>query len=223
MKKISLLFLTGFISLVSYSQHTTPGTASTHKRAISFGLDVGANLSTFNVDNEEFSNGTSAPDADYKTSIHAGAFLQIPIGGTFSLKPQVLYSRQGAEVKQAGIGTTTTEYDEDLNYIYVAPAAVQITTHGGFIVESGPQLGFLISAEQERGGTNVDVKDMRNKLDFLWNVGIGYMTKFGFGVHGRYNHGFSNILSTNANDNNPNGKMSNRLFQVGLMYHFGKH
>jgi hypothetical protein len=189
----------------------------------SFGLDVGANFSRFNIDREKFPTGTTAPDADYSTSFHVGVFLEIPVGGMFSLKPQVIYSRQGAEITQ-GTGTTAVKYDEDLDYIYVAPAAVQITTPAGFIVESGPQLGFLISAEQERGTTKTDVKDIRNKVDFLWNAGIGYMTKLGFGVHARYNHGFSNVLSTSDdNTRNANGKMSNRLFQLGVMYHFGKH
>ncbi|HEX8333000.1 MAG TPA: porin family protein [Segetibacter sp.] len=227
MKKISLLLLTTLISLVSYCQHTmgtTTGTTTTHTRMTSFGLDVGANFARFNVDREKFPTGRTAPDADYKTGMHVAAFLDIPIGGMFSLKPQLMYSRQGAEIKQTATGGTTSEYDEKLNYLYVAPAAVQIMTPGGFIVESGPQLGFLLNAEQDRTTGTTDIKDARNKVDFLWNVGMGFMSKAGIGAHVRYNHGFSNVLST-SNDatRNANGKMSNRLFQLGLMYHFGKH
>jgi hypothetical protein len=223
MKKITLLLLTTITSFGAFSQHSVETTSNMHTRKLSFGLDVGANFSRLNVDDEKFANEASAPEAGNKTSFHVGAFVEIPIGGIFSLKPQVIYSRQGAEVSQK-TGTTTVNYDEDLNYIYVAPAAVQITTPGGFIVESGPQLGFLLNAKQEGpAGFNGDIKNMRNKLDFLWNAGIGYMTKIGIGAHARYNHGFSNVQSTKANNNNPNGKMSNRLFQVGLMYHFGGH
>ena len=94
------------------------------------------------------------------------------------------------------------------------------------MVETGPQLGFLISAKVDGTGPQGwsdggDLKDRRKQLDFLWGAGLGYMSRIGLGVHARYNYGFSNVL--NADNNQAQGELKNRVMQFGVMYEFGAH
>lgn len=220
MKKIALLVFAFTIALFSIAQET--GTSMPMKMA--YGIDVGLNLANYGIDASSFPAGT-APGTKIKPSFHVGAFLDIPIGGIFSLKPQVIYSRQGSKLTAAGTGGTNVEFKESLDYIYVAPAALHLLTKSGFIVETGPMLGFLISAKDKGPApyNDVNVKSMRNPLDFLWTAGIGYLTPFGVGLHARYNYGFSNVLNAKDDNAQTTGKARNRLIQIGLMFHIGGH
>lgn len=219
MKKMSLFAFALAASVAVVAQETTPQLRTPRTNRVHFGLDVGVNLASFNVSEDDFASG-AAPSTENKTAFHAGAFVNIPVGGMVSLKPQVIYSKQGSKLRQG-----STDYEEDLDYIYVAPVALQVMTKGGFIIETGPMLGYLLSGSREEtiANTSVDVKDDRKDLDFMWSGGIGYMSRIGLGVHARYNHGFSNVLNTDDDALQTPGKLQNRVFQIGLMYHFGGH
>jgi hypothetical protein len=87
-------------------------------------------------------------------------------------------------------------------------------TQSGFRVETGPQIGALLSAKYKVGSVEVDVKDAYKTADFAWAFGIGYLTTSGFGVDARYNLGISKINDNNGSD------ITNRVFQVGVFYQF---
>ena len=227
MKKTILLLLSSTIGLCVFAQHGSTMGGSGMTKKLGWGLDVGVNLAKFDLDVKEFANPSLAPSVKNKTSFHAGAFLDIPLGGMISLKPSIMYSRQGSNVEQkvaTGTSTTTVEYDEDLAYLLIAPASLHILTKPGFIFETGPMLGYLLGAEQDGPAPyNVSsMRDNRNKLDLIWSAGVGFLTKVGVGVHARYNYGFSNVLKA-SDTPNPNGEAHNRVIQLGLMYHFGHH
>lgn len=95
-------------------------------------------------------------------------------------------------------------------------------TPGGFIVQGGPMLCFLLNAKQEGlAPYNTDIKNNRKTTDLMVSGGIGYMTRIGLGAHVRYNHGLPNVLNRVNTQNT--GMMENRLVQIELMYHFGAH
>ncbi|MDB5250186.1 MAG: hypothetical protein JWQ40_4580 [Segetibacter sp.] len=223
MKKITLTALLISTGLAALAQSTTSPTPTPVPTKMQLGFDVGVNLARLNVDRGSFPSTTGLADPSNKVAYHGAIFLNIPIGGVFSLKPQVMYSRQGSKFATTQNGTTNN-YSEDLNYIYVAPAALHILTKSGFLIETGPQLGFLVHGKLDGGTFNdVDITKNRNPLDFLWSAGVGYMIPSGFGIHARYNYGFSNVLNAKEAVNQSAGKMQNRLIQIGLMYHLGGH
>ena len=210
MKKMSLLLLSLTIAFAGFAQMGSTSGGGGMSKKLGWGIDVGVNLAKFDLDEKEFANPSLVPSVKNKTSFHAGAFLDIPLGGMISLKPSIMYSRQGSNVEQkvaTGTSTNTVEYDEDLAYLLVAPASLHILTKPGFIFETGPMLGYLLSAEQDGPApyNSSSMRDSRNKLDLIWSAGVGFLTKVGVGVHARYNYGFSNVLKASGTTN-PNGE-----------------
>lgn len=219
MKKISLFtFLIG-TSLALFAQNTNTTTTGTPR----FGLKGGVNLATLELDDD---TPSTEFNTNLKTSFNLGAFVNLPLGGNLRLQPEVVYSGQGSKVSQkttVGAGaTTTTPFEYEFHYINV-PVMVQLKTPGGFFVEAGPQLGFLIGAKQDmQTGTDPDIKDLIKKTDFGAGAGLGYMSNMGLGIGARYMHGFSNVWNSDkAPASQKNTQVSNRTIAFSLLYQFG--
>jgi len=160
-----------------------------------FGIKAGVNVASVNVEDGE--------DWDARTGFHAGGLVHIHVDEHFAVQPELVFSAQGGES-----GNTKLK----LNYINL-PVLLQYMTNSGFRLQTGPQLGFLISAESKTGDVEVDVDDNLKKVDFAWSFGGGYIFPSRFGIDARFNLGISNI-----NDASP-AEARNRVFQVGLFYH----
>jgi hypothetical protein len=87
----------------------------------------------------------------------------------------------------------------------------------GFIAETGPQIGFLMSAKAKADDDDVDVKDFFESTNLSWAVGLGYQLPGGIGINARYNLGLSNIAKTEDDD----FKYKANTIQIGLSYSFG--
>lgn len=158
-----------------------------------------------NVANVEMQNGV---DLDYKAGMHIGGLAHIHLSRKFALQPELMYSNQGAE-RIVG----NTEYKTKLHYVNV-PVLLQFMTGSGFRLQTGPQVGVLLSAKSKVNDTETDVDDNYKTPDFSWSFGASYVTMKGFGVDARYNHGISDINDATGN------KYKNRVFQFGLFYQF---
>ena len=164
---------------------------------VHFGLKAGINMSTVHVED--------GPDYDSRTGFYAGGLAHIHLTKHFAVQPEVLYSSQGAEDGNIKYKT---------GYINV-PILGQYMTNTGFRLQTGPQVGFLVSAKNKIEDLEVNVKDNYNTVDFAWSFGASYISKTGLGLDARYNLGLSNI-----DDNESNPKATNRVFQVGAFYQF---
>ena len=186
MKKIvSVLVLVTICTIAAYSQ-------SAH-----FGLKAGANFSKLDVKN--------GVDYKSKTGLHAGGLVHIHISQHFAVQPEVVFSMQGGEDNANG--------KLKVNYINV-PVLAQYMFNQGFRIQTGPQIGFLVSAEQKTGNTETKVDDLLEGIDFSWSIGAGYLSPSGLGVDARYNFGLTDIWEHEAFE------IRNRVFQVGLFYQF---
>ncbi len=97
MKKISLLTLAIIAGLFIYAQEPklrTPAPVQTR-----FGIKAGANLATLEIDDE---SSTNEIGTNNKTSLHAGIFVNIPLGDKFRVQPELVYSKQGSKVSYSG-------------------------------------------------------------------------------------------------------------------------
>lgn len=222
MKKISLIVLAVVTSVAMYAQNyekPTPMTVTTR-----FGIKGGVNLSEFKV--ESAPSGVSI-NTQNKAGFNGGVFANVPISTMFRFQPELVYSAQGSKmtITQPAFpsGTTTSTFDTRLGYINL-PLMLQLQTTNGFFVETGPQVGYLLSAKTVGTGSTTspeqDVKSQMNKLDFSWGGGIGYLSRIGLGVNARYNFGLRNIYKDQGGST-AQGKAENRVIQAGLFWQFG--
>jgi len=238
MKKISLSALAVATSMAVFAQgDPVIGSPNRDHKPIRtemevktrFGIKGGVNMAKFKVNDDAYSPTSAAPDASHKTSFHAGVFVNVPLGGNFRLQPELVWSGQGSKIGEtitSNTGTRTFRYEEDLHYVNL-PIMLQLQSPGGFYVETGPQLSYLVDAKT-KGATPIstteetDMDDFRDNFDIGWAAGIGYTTRIGLGIGGRFNYGFRNIVKENSAGVS-RGDLENRVIQIGLTYHFGAH
>jgi hypothetical protein len=164
---------------------------------VRFGVKAGANFATI----------TDASGAKSKVGINGGLQVGVPLSSMFSFAPEAVYSAQGAKADG--------DVSINLNYINL-PLLLQYNNASGFFANTGPQIGFLMSAKQKIGSESGDIKDQMNSTDFSWAIGAGFATKSGFGFNARYNLGLSKIAKDDAG-----GSSKNSVIQAGFFYNFG--
>ncbi|TMI62943.1 MAG: PorT family protein [Bacteroidetes bacterium] len=179
------------------AQNTQAKNQTTH---VQLGIKAGVNIANIHVEGEDDNN-----EYDSRTGFHIGGLAHIHLSDHFAVQPEIVYSTEGAEA-------TGVKLKRD--YINV-PVLVQYMINDGFRLQTGPQVGFLVSAKNEIGDTEVDVKDNVNTVGFAWSFGASYLTKIGVGFDARYNLGITNI-----NENNSIPESRNRVWQIGAFYQF---
>ena len=143
-----------------------------------------------------------------------GAIAEIPlIDDSFSIQPEVIYSRQGFERDYSFLGNNyTAEYQ--LDYINV-PILAKLYIVKGFSIEAGPQFGFKINEKidlDNNDGNAGEELDEVNDFDMSLAAGLTFQFDGGLFINGRYNHSFNEVIKdTDA---------KNSVFQVGLGFKF---
>jgi hypothetical protein len=174
---------------------------------IQFGVKAGANISTL--------TGSDASGSKTKIGFQGSVLLAVPVGDGFWVQPEVNYSMQGAK------GTVNfTDFTLSQNYLNV-PVLFKYIHPSGVFAETGPQIGFLMSANVSAGGSSTDVKAAYQSVDYGWAFGVGYLIKaINAGIDARYNLGFINI-EANTGNNYSNGTTKSSVFQFGIFVMFG--
>ena len=226
MKKITLTLL-GLFAM---------STSALAQQEVKFGPKAGVNFATL--------NGKDAGDAKMAIGFHVGAFAEIKFNDKFAVQPEVLFSAQGAKVKESGtevVMGVPVNYEAEgktkLNYINI-PIMAKYYITDNFAVEAGPYVGFLMTAETEYEATmsaagisqteksTEDIKDISNSIDFGVGVGASFNLDSGFFIGARYNLGLTKVgkeynetvngieISAEAAD------VKNGVIQVGVGYKF---
>lgn len=222
MKKISLFALALATGVVMYAQESQPQLRTTTETKTRFGLRAGVNLATVNMSGGTSLSEGSVTGANSKTSYNAGILINIPMGmSAFRFQPEVNFSSQGARL----FGNNNTfSYEQDLNYLNI-PLNFQWMAKNGIFVQTGPQVGFLMSANtKDASGTgapaNGENKSAFDKTDLAWSAGAGYVSRAGLGIDARYNLGLRNLREDGA-PAMMQGNWRNNVGQISLIYHFG--
>ena len=186
------------------------GLSSVNAQEVKFGAKAGLNIANI---------GGDAEDVDALTSFHLGGVAEIVISEKFSVQPELLYSAQGSKSEESFDGITF-ESKLKLDYINI-PIMAKYYVAEGFSVEAGPQVGFLISANEEfEGGGESgeeDVKDGFKGIDFGFGIGAGYKMDSGLNFSARYNLGLANIADGEGSDDY---SIQNNVFQISVGYFF---
>src|SRR5687768_6232748 len=122
---------------------------------VKFGGKAGLNLSNF--------SGDDADDAKSKIGFNIGGFAEIPVASTFAVKPELVFSTQGAKSDDNTFG----DFKLNLSYLNI-PILGKYNTASGFFAETGPQIGFLLAAKAKADDESEDVKDFYKSTDFAW-------------------------------------------------------
>jgi hypothetical protein len=134
--------------------------------------------------------------------LNIGGFVEFKVSDKFSVQPELLYSMQGVK----------TDMTLKLNYINI-PVIAKYAVAEKFNLQAGPQIGFLVSANQD----GVDYKDHLKSIDFGINFGAGYdFTKKMF-LDLRYNLG---LAQTQKSLDPGEAIAKNAVIQLSLGYKF---
>jgi hypothetical protein len=194
MKKIIFLFIT-FSTTVVFSQK------SKLDEGIKLGIKGGLNVSNLMGDVE---------DLGIRTSVHIGVLAEIIVSDKFSIQPELLYSGQGATY----VGSVPGFSRYKLNYVTL-PVLAKFPVLKGLYLETGPQVGFLISAKNKTNDSNAKIEGIKT-IDFGLNAGLNYEFKNGVFIQGRYNLGLTNTGFTG--DDNKSARNSVIQFSLGCLF-----
>jgi len=184
MKKVLFLGLS-LLGLISVS----------HAQSIQFGLKGGVNFANY--------TGGNVENVDFKviSNLHFGALLEIELFDNLSLQPELLYSSNGAEIRNVG-----DDFKNELGYLALPVLAKFYLTSEKLSLEAGPQFSVLVSERNE-----VDANDT-NTFDFGLAGGLSYKITKNIFVSGRYIAGLTEVKK------DADVKNSVIQFSVGIMF-----
>ena len=189
MKKIIIFAATFFLLLNAKAQDAH------------FGIKAGLNASSL-----EYNNNS---DMQTKIGFNAGFLAHIHTSNEmWAFQPELYYSSEGAKSK------SNSNVSTDLGYLNI-PVLIQYMFDNGFRIETGPQVGFLMSAKTKVGNNSNDFKNNLKSAVFSIPLGLGYVTTNGLGFDARYNFGISNI-----NKSTYGGTERSNVFQFDIFYQF---
>ena len=184
----------------------------TPQNSVHFGVKAGLNLADI-----------EASDTKYKAGIHGGIFGEFKFNN-FALQPELLFSMQGAKIKEVDAGIDYT-IRMNMNYLNI-PLMAKYYVMEGLCFEIGPQLGILLSAKAKTEAsvalanvsTTVDMKSYMKDIDFSLNFGLSYqIPHLPLGFYARYSLGITDLTKEIESGDEP-GK--NRVFQAGAFVKF---
>ena len=169
---------------------------ATSQAQLRFGAKAGINVANI--------TGKDVDGYRSKAGLHFGGFANLSLTSQLSVQGELMYSAQGARWDDDNEKTT-------LNYFQI-PLLARYSIAKGFYAEAGPQIGFLLKAEDDNEGDVSDIKEYLEKTDISIALGAGYNINSNIGVYARYNAGLKKFYDEEKNS----------VFQVGVSYTFGK-
>lgn len=165
--------------------------ASTHIEAqekIDYGVKFGLNLADLITDESRISP---------RPTFQFGAEAEYRLNESWGFQTEILYNRLG-NVRR-GTNENGVKFDNTLALDYInIPLLANFYISEGFYVGAGPQIGFLVKADQEEtvgfDSTRQSVASRYNNIDFSGVLSIGYLTEWGFNVGLRYQLGLIDVL-----------------------------
>lgn len=192
MKKTLIVFVAIGIGAFANAQKTK------QDEGIKIGIKGGLNVSTLMGD---------VKDVAVRTSIHAGLVAEIIVNDKFSVQPELLYSGQGASATFEGGGRYKLDY-------ITLPVLAKFPIAKNLYLETGPQVGFLISGKFKDNDSNKTIPDTK-AIDFGLNAGLNYELNNGVFFQARYNLGLTDIGFYGDNERASNAVIQ---FSIGKLF-----
>jgi hypothetical protein len=181
-----------------------------------------------------FSKLSGLPDATRRRSWDLGGFLEVKLGNTLSIQPEFTFKSPAgasslpfvptglASVDNAFSAATDVSVTRDLGYITL-PVLLKIKT-GRMAFGLGPQVGYIVRAEDHYTGTLVRENDLSYDVSLWprvnrWDAGLNALAEFNLDPHlglqslrvrVAWYHGYGDALSDAPGTN------ESLVFGVGL-------
>lgn len=186
-----------------------------------FGFKGGVNLSNI--------TGDQTDNLDPRTTMNIGVFSIYKVTDKIGVQAEILYSEQGTEAELTyfdGVSEIEEDYVLKTQYINL-PVMASYNIIENLWVEAGPQIGYLVKAEEDTETTTEDnlgsvesitetqdVTDNFESIDLALNVGLRYKLSRNFLVQARYSKGISDITEELE------GKQNNQVYSFSVGYVF---
>ena len=208
MRKIALLII---IAVCGLSQ----------VRAQNFGVKAGYNYSTLSGETSSIST------IEGLSGFYIGGLVELPISNMLSIQPELIFSRQGVDLRQGlknfSIRTDTSEIR--LDYLNI-PVMAKVNL-GPIFLEGGVQFGFLVNKPKVDSYIanvylrNLLDKDSYNSFDFGVGAGLGVKLNQHFFVETRYTYSLTNVFDPNdkhfkSSLISDGDNFKNSVFSIGL-------
>ena len=208
MKKIAFLII---IAVCGLSQ----------VHAQNFGVKAGYNYSTFSGETSSIST------IEGLSGFYIGGLVELPISNMLSIQPELIFSRQGVDLRQGlknfSIRTDTSEIR--LDYLNI-PVMAKVN-FGPIFLEGGVQFGFLVNKPKVDSYIanvylrNLLDKDSYNSFDFGVGAGLGVKLNQHFFVETRYTYSLTNVFDPNdkhfkSSLISDGDNFKNSVFSIGL-------
>jgi hypothetical protein len=186
-------------------------TARAEEPSVAFGIRGGLNLATFHGDDVSF----DGVEPKNRTGFCGGAFVAIPLGQSFLIQPEVLYSQKGAKYEEAG-ETFALKFD----YVEV-PLLFKARLGSGGAKPSlfaGPAVAFKIRSRLEADGEEEEEAEELKSTDFGIVAGVGLDLAAGSGsfvIDARYTWGLTRLDDSSDEADVKSGVWS---FSVGYAF-----
>ncbi|GET25015.1 porin family protein [Prolixibacter sp. NT017] len=183
------------------------------------GVKGGLNLSSISVD---YGN-----DKNLKAGFFAGVYNKIPLGNTFALQPELLYSVKGVKYNYNNT-FSNSETKVNLNYIDL-PVKMVFNLSKNFDVQFGPYVSYLLNGDintstevlnyySQNSNKEIDRKDF-NALDYGLSAGVGFdLESMLLGVN--YNVGLNQVAKDGTTPHNMMGNAKNNVLQFYVGFKF---
>lgn len=184
------------IILVGFLAMATLYCSSLKAQSVYIGPKVGLNLANYTGNVNSNLRGLGA--------LHVGGVAEIEIVDMFSIQPELLFS-----VKGAILGDTKL-----VNSYISMPVMGKFYPIDILYIEAGPEIGFLILANEKTNANNLKNTDSYKTVDLGLGFGGGVnLRDIGLSLGLRYNAGLSNIFIDNS-------RIKNGVFQLSAAYTF---
>ncbi|HAR74053.1 MAG TPA: hypothetical protein DCR77_11680 [Flavobacteriaceae bacterium] len=189
------------------------GGLSAANAQIDLGVKGGLNFPTLSGDSREIIGNQTK----FRTDFYVGGYANYKVTDQISFQPELLYSKQGA-----GLKVTDNSKGKMITHNINIPLMGRYEIMDGLNVEFGPQLGFLVSAQEKyelgKEKTKFNRTDRFKTFDFGLNFGAAYKVTDELEINARFTKGLSNINNYFPEVMNDNYKITNTYFSVGVAY-----
>lgn len=167
---------------------------------LTFAANAQSDQMRFGIKGGFQSTNFSEGDFDSRSAFYVGGLVDLPVQGNFHVQAELLYSAEGAKIKDIPF---VGDVDSFVDYLRI-PVLAKYYVMEGLALQAGPNFGFKVG--------NTDGMDDVKGFDFGISGGATYEFQQNFFIDLRYNAGMTKIADESDAKNNG--------FAIGVGYRF---